>query len=95
MKFTKEEIKSLHSKLKFLKLGEVDFPIVESDTLTLKESILLIIFQYAYIFVHENEDYREFLLTYFLNKKYPEIVTEWPELVQICERSKQWLKGKS
>ena len=76
-------------------MGEVDFPIVESDTLTLKESILLIIFQYAYIFVHENEEYREFLLTYFLNKKYPEIATEWPELAQICERSKLWLKGKS
>ena len=90
--FTEEEIKNLHNQLKFTKMGDIDFPILESDKLTLKESILLSIFQYAHTFGKTNENYRQLLVTKFINKKFPAIPKVCTELTTIQENSEKAFK---
>lgn len=93
--FTEEEVKSVHSKLKFVKMGEIDFPVIEGETLTLKESILLAIFQYAHAYAKDTEDYRQLVVTKFINLKHPQIAKVCTELTTIQETSEKAFKERS
>lgn len=92
LSFTEEEVKSVHSKLKMVKMGDVDFPTIEGDNLTLKESILLAIFQYAHTHASEVEDYRQLVITKMINMKHPEIAKVCTELSTIQENSEKAFK---
>ena len=80
LKYTEEEVNKIFIKQKFIKMGEIELPVIEGQLLNLKECILLSIFQYAHVFKEKNAKYSELVLLKYINKVHPQIAKYCPEL---------------
>lgn len=75
-------------------MGDLDIPIVEGQTLNLKESIILSIFQYAWAFQNQIANYAELVERKYLYKAHPQISKFWPQLESTLAVSERAFKKK-